>query len=127
MLKDRISVVMITRDRGEHIRLALERLLELPEQPRIIVVDNGSTDQTVNIARALDGMSAVVPLGRNLGGAGRNVGVSRARTPYVAFSDDDSWWAPGALTRAVELFEAQPRLGLIAARILVGAEERLDP
>lgn len=127
MPQDRISVVMITRNRGEQIREALEHLLALPEQPRIIVVDNGSTDETVNVARRMSPLIEVVPLGRNLGGAGRNIGVTLARTPYVAFSDDDSWWAPGALTRAVELFEAQPRLGLIAARILVGAEERLDP
>jgi GT2 family glycosyltransferase len=69
----------------------------------------------------------VVPLGRNEGGAGRNHGVALARTPYVAFSDDDSWWAPGSLGRAVQLFEAHPRLALIAGRILVGPEQRLDP
>ncbi len=127
MLRDRISIVMITRNRGDQIRTALEHLLELPERPRIIVVDNGSTDDTVNIARRLHPAIEVAPLGRNLGGAGRNVGVSLARTPYVAFSDDDSWWQAGALTRAAALFESQPRLGLIAARILVGPAEQLDP
>ena len=45
----------------------------------------------------------------------------------MAFSDDDSWWAPGSLSRAVDLFDAHPRLGLLAARILVGPEEREDP
>jgi GT2 family glycosyltransferase len=53
--------------------------------------------------------------------------VQALDTPYVAFSDDDSWWAPGALARAAALFDANPRLGLLAARILVGADERLDP
>jgi hypothetical protein len=55
------------------------------------------------------------------------VGVAAAATPYVAFADDDSWWAPGALIRAAELFAAHPRLAVIAGRILVGPEERLDP
>jgi len=45
----------------------------------------------------------------------------------VAFSDDDSWWAPGALHRAVEALRASPRLGLVAARVLVGPDGRLDP
>ena len=50
-----------------------------------------------------------------------------ATTPYMAFADDDSWWAPGALRRAVDAFDAHPRMGLLAARILVGPEDQLDP
>jgi GT2 family glycosyltransferase len=68
----------------------------------------------------------VVELGRNAGPAARTVGVRELGTPVVAFADDDSWWAPGALSAAAALFGAHPRLGLIAARILVGPEQRLD-
>ena len=127
MLRDRISIVMITRNRAGDIRTALRHLLSLPEKPRILVVDNGSTDRTVEVVRRVDPAIEVVPLGQNFGGAGRNVGVKIAQTPYVAFSDDDSWWARGALGRAVERFEALPRLGLIAARLLVGPQQELDP
>ena len=127
MLHDRISVVMITRNRARDIRTALQYLVELPEKPHIIVVDNGSTDHTVELARHFDRAIEVVPLGQNLGGAGRNVGVRLAQTPYVAFSDDDSWWAPGALARAVQRLDAFPRLSLIAARMLVGPDHELDP
>ena len=123
----RISVVMITRNRGTQIRIALEHLLDLPERPRLIVVDNGSTDGTADAARSLGPQVEVLALGHNLGCAGRNVGVLQATTPYVAFSDDDSWWHPGALLHAADLFDASPSLGLLAARILVGPEERLDP
>jgi len=123
----RISVVMITRNRGREIQAALEHLLSLPERPPIIVVDNASSDTTAEIARAMSSDLTVLALDRNLGCAGRNVGVLQAETPYVAFSDDDSWWAPGALSGAADLFDSAPALGLIAARILVGAEERLDP
>ena len=112
MLHDRITVVMITRNRAGDIRTALQHLVELLERPRIIVVDNGSTDQTVNIARNFGRTVEVIPLGEDSGGAGRNVGVKMARTPYVAFSDDDSWWAPGALPRAAERFDSFPHLGL---------------
>jgi GT2 family glycosyltransferase len=51
----------------------------------------------------------------------------KTTTPYIAFSDDDSWWHPGVLSQAADLFDAHPSLGLLAARILVGPEERLDP
>jgi hypothetical protein len=66
-------------------------------------------------------------LPRNRGAVARNVGVELADTPYVAFADDDSWWAPGALERAADLFDAHPRLAVLAGRVLIGPEERLDP
>jgi GT2 family glycosyltransferase len=69
----------------------------------------------------------VIKLKRNLGAASRNIGAARINTPYLAFSDDDSWWAPGALNFAIKAFDANPALGLIAARILVGPEQRLEP
>jgi GT2 family glycosyltransferase len=69
----------------------------------------------------------VVGLQGNLGGAARTVGARLVDSPYVAFSDDDSWWAPGALRRAAELLDRHPRLALLAGRVLVGPEQRLDP
>lgn len=92
-----------------------------------MVVDNASTDGTARTVRKRFPEVEVVPLPRNVGGAGRNAGVRKADAPYVAFADDDSWWAPGSLKRAADLFDAHPRLGLIAARTLVGQEEREDP
>ncbi len=127
MLTDRIAVVMITRNRAGGIRAALQHLADLPEKPRMIVVDNGSTDDTVNVARHFNPRVEVITLGRNLGAAGRNIGVQMARTPYVAFSDDDSWWAPGALALSVDRFDSFADLGLLAARVLVGPEQQLDP
>jgi GT2 family glycosyltransferase len=120
------SVVVITRDRAERLREVLARLTALPERPPVLVVDNGSTDDTPRAIAEARGVQGIF-LGRNAGAAGRNTGVAQAATPYVAFSDDDSWWAPGALRRASELFERHPRLALIGARVLVGPAERLDP
>jgi GT2 family glycosyltransferase len=69
----------------------------------------------------------VVGLRRNRGAAARTVGARLVDSPYVAFSDDDSWWAPGALSRAGDLLDRHPRLAVLAARVLVGPEQRLDP
>ncbi len=69
----------------------------------------------------------VVAAERNLGAAGAPLGVQRAQAPYIAFADDDTWWAVGSLRRAADLFDAQPRLAVATARVLVGPEQREDP
>lgn len=116
-----VTVVIATRDRKDELLRTTTRLRALPERPEVIVVDNGSADAEP----VPDTVTIRMP--RNLGAAARNIGVRAARTPYVAFSDDDSWWEPGALRRAVEVFDAHPRLGLIAARTEVGPQREPDP
>ncbi|HSK95235.1 MAG TPA: glycosyltransferase family 2 protein [Euzebyales bacterium] len=123
----RVTLVMITRDRCREADRTLRLLARLPERPRIIVVDNGSADGTTRMVAERHPDVTLIALGENLASAGRTVGVRAATTPYVAFSDDDSWWEPGALGRAADLLDAHPTLALVAAHTLVGAEGREDP
>ena len=123
----RTTVVVATRNRRQSLLGSLRHLAALPERPPVVVVDNGSGDGSPEAVRSAFPEAEVVELGRNRGAGARNVGVARARTPYVAFSDDDSWWAPGALALAADAFDVSPRLGAVAARILVGEAEELDP
>jgi N-acetylglucosaminyl-diphospho-decaprenol L-rhamnosyltransferase len=123
----RVSIVVITRDRVRDLLNALTHLSALVEQPRILVVDNGSSDETVAEVRLRFPAVELIPLHENQGAAARNVAVARITTPYVAFADDDSWWAPGALTQAADLLDCHPRLALVNAHILVGPDERDDP
>jgi GT2 family glycosyltransferase len=121
-LPARVTVVVATRNRRDELVASLGR-----HEAPVIVVDNASTDGSVEAVRAAHPHVHVVELPRNIGAAARTIGVRLARTPYVAFADDDSWWAPGALARAAAVFDAHPRLGLIAGSIAVGPEERPDP
>ncbi|MGA5122004.1 glycosyltransferase family 2 protein [Streptomyces pseudogriseolus] len=123
----RVGVVIATRDRRERLAVTLRHLGDLPERPEILVADNASADGTrAMVARDFPHVR-VLALARNHGALARSHGVRALDTPYIAFADDDSWWAPGALARAADLFDAHPRLGLIAARTLVGPENAPDP
>jgi GT2 family glycosyltransferase len=112
----------MSRDRREDLLATLPR-----HEAPVVLVDNASTDGTVEAVRAALPEVTVLPMARNVGSCARTVGVEHARTGFVAFADDDSWWAPGDLARAVEIMRAHPRLAVLNARILVGPEERLDP
>ena len=126
-LRERLTVVIATRNRAASLLRTLRHLEALPERAPVVVVDNGSADDTVEVVRRQAPGATLVALPGNWGARARNVGVEIAATPYVAFCDDDSWWAPGALARAAGVLDGHPRLGLLMARILAYEEERLDP
>ncbi|MFD7069600.1 glycosyltransferase family 2 protein [Streptomyces sp. NPDC059913] len=123
----RTTVGIITRDRRESLVRTLDHLGALPERPPVVVVDNGSTDGTAEAVRTHASGARLLSPGRNTGAMGRNLAARHATTPYVAFSDDDSWWAPGALEAAEALFDRHPRLGLLAARTVVEPDGSDDP
>lgn len=122
-----LTVVMISRNRREQALKSLGRLVALRPVVDVIFVDNDSSDDSAAAVARAHPQVRVIRLSRNLGACARNVGAAAARTPFVAFSDDDSWWAPHSLERAVTMFEAHSRLALIMGRILVGSDQRLDP
>jgi len=122
----RVTVVMITHNRRSEVLHSLAQLTRLPEQPRIVLVDNGSTDGAALAVALKFPRVTILELGANLGAAGRTLGVRHANTPYVALCDDDTWWEPGALAHAADLFDAAPRLAIATARVLIGPEERED-
>jgi GT2 family glycosyltransferase len=118
----RVTTVVISRNRCSQLMQSMEH-----HDPPVILVDNGSTDDTVEAVSRRFPHVQVIALGENLGSPARNIGVEAATTPYVAFADDDSWWAEGALSRIAVVLDQHPDVGLVAGRMLVGPEERLDP
>ncbi|MEK6290454.1 MAG: glycosyltransferase [Paraburkholderia tropica] len=126
-LNPEISVVVITHNRRDEVMRTVASLLDLPERPQIVVVDNHSTDGSPQLlAHAYPGLR-VLRCDDNLGAAARNVGAAHVDTPYVAFSDDDTDWQAGSLAQAVRLFERHPLLGVLSACVVVGRQRTLDP
>ncbi len=87
----RVTVAVITHDRPTSVLRTLDALAVLPEQPPVIVVDNGSDDTTCTAVRRHPATARMLRPRENTGALGRNLAVRHADTPYVAFSDDDSW------------------------------------
>ncbi|MFZ5870703.1 MAG: glycosyltransferase family 2 protein [Actinomycetota bacterium] len=118
-----VTVVVASRNRRDELLATLPR-----HEAPVVLVDNASTDGSADAVEAAAFPHVrVVRCGRNLAAAGRTLGTRLATTRYVAFADDDSWWAPGALARAAEVLDAHPGLALLQARILVGPQQRTDP
>ncbi|MFH5823821.1 glycosyltransferase family 2 protein [Georgenia sp. AZ-5] len=123
----RVGVVVITHNRRDELCRTLGALRALPEAPHVVVVDNGSEDGTARTVRERYPWVELVASEKNLGAVGRNVGVARLETPYVAFCDDDTWWAPGSLARAADALDASPDVAVITARIVVEPAGTEDP
>lgn len=121
-----VGVVVLTHDRASDLATTLTAMCALPERPRLVVVDNASRDGTSDVVRTRFPDVELVRLERNAGAAGRNVGVARLDTTYVAFCDDDAWWAPGSLARAASVLDTHPGLGLVCGHVLVGQQARID-
>ncbi len=109
-----ISVVIPTCNRaifiGKAIASVLEQSLSCDE---IIVVDDGSTDETSEIVRQIS-RSATVPLRyfyqENKGvSAARNAGIARAQYEVICFLDSDDCWAPRKLELQLEAMHQQPQ------------------
>jgi GT2 family glycosyltransferase len=122
-----VTVVIATRNRVDGLLEVLGVMRARPDPPPIIVVDNASTDGTAEAVAAQFPTVSVVRLDENLGAVARTVGVRQATTPYVAFADDDSTWAPGSLDRAARVLDGHPDVAVVAATVVVGPQRRLDP
>src|SRR5688572_29569191 len=94
----KVSVVLPVYNGARYLREALASVFAQTFQDfEIICVDNGSTDSTPEILQEFDGRIRVIRQS-NLGPCGgRNVGVSVATAPYVAFLDHDDRWYPHKL------------------------------
>lgn len=79
----------------------------------IVVVDDGSSDDTVAVVRSFDDprIRLVQQANRGLAGA-RNTGIAEARGQFVGFCDSDDLWLPGKLAAHIAHLRAKPGVGI---------------
>lgn len=85
----------------------------------LIVIDDGSPDNTADIVRAIPD-SRIRLLSRPNGGiaAARNTGIEAATGRWIAFLDHDDFWHPDKLRTQRAVFEAQPDVGVVYGEFL---------
>lgn len=108
-----ISVVVTCFDYGDFVGEAVVSALEQDGgAPRVIVVDDGSTDPaTLDVLERLPRAVHVVRQENAGPAAARNVGMAAADTPYLVALDADDRLAPGALRAMRTPLDEQPDLG----------------
>jgi len=120
----RVSVVMPLYNAERHVEAAIRSALASDlASIEVIVVDDGSSDASLAIARSIDDPRLTVLAQPPSGGPSRprNVGIAHARAAYIALLDADDLLKPHKLSSALAALDQHPRAG-----IAFGDYERID-
>nr|WP_246722809.1 glycosyltransferase [Aliikangiella sp. G2MR2-5] len=108
-----VSVVLPTQNRAFCIERAVESVLNQTYQNiEVIIIDDGSTDNTAEIVKQWQGKVSYHFEKCDGASKARNVGIKMAKGDYLAFIDSDDFWERDKLRQQVELLEKNPELGL---------------
>lgn len=109
-----LSAVIPVYNGGAFVSTTIESVLRQEGvELEVIVVDDGSTDDTPKILRGFQGrIRSVRQENRGLSAA-RNTGIGMARGRYVAFVDADDTWEPDKSRKQIDLLEARPPCALV--------------
>lgn len=110
-----ISAIIPTYNRGKYIATAIRSILEQKNNKwnvEIIVVDDGSTDNTEEVLKEFEGKITYIKT-PNSGkpATPRNIGIKKAKGELIAFLDSDDMWVSDKLALQIPLFD-EPELVL---------------
>ncbi len=124
----RVSVIVPTKNRSRQLREALSsiRALEGPDlEFELIVVDNGSTDDSIEVARDF-GARVLRTLAPGAALA-RNEGLRSASADFVAFLDDDDVWLPGHIRSQLDVLHAHADFAAAVGQIVLTDYDLRNP
>ncbi len=113
-----VSVIIPAFNCGRFLREAIGSVLEQTESRlEVIVVDDGSTDDSLAIAKAMAGNDARVRV-FSQGNSGRpavarNAGIRQARGEFIAFLDGDDRYSRNRVASVAEVFQANPEIDFV--------------
>ena len=102
-----VSVVIPARNAAKTIKIAVNSILSSTCVGEVIVIDDGSTDETAHIVGGIIQQKVILVPGSQSGiSDALNIGFSLAKYPYVARCDADDWYPEDRLERQVEWLDA---------------------
>lgn len=121
-----ISIVLAARNEGRRLRARVQNLIETiyPGEREIIVVSDGSTDDTRAIVHSFGGTVRLLDLPPGGKPSALNAGVAAARGEIIVFADARQRFSHDALLHLVPNF-ADPQVGGVTGELVIDAEERL--
>jgi len=109
-----VSAIVILYNQDRFARAAIESVLVQDYRPmEVIVVDDGSTDDTAAICAGFGDRITYLRQPNAGAGAARNTGMRHARGALLAFLDGDDIWEPGKIGAQVSAARARPDAGVI--------------
>jgi len=113
----RLSIVIVTRNSSRYLERCLETVVDRGDE--IVVVDNASDDDSLELVRRRFPAVRVVELDHNLGyGPANNVGFEATASKHILVLNPDAWPVGSAIERLLEAAEEFPRAGLVGARLV---------
>lgn len=125
----RITVVIPAYNAAWCVRRAIDSVLAQSwSDYELVVVDDGSTDDTADVLAAYGAQIKVVRQTNAGLSAARNAGIKAAAGEWVAFLDADDWWLPEKLAAQMALIAREPDIGFCStsARIVSPDGEQLE-
>ncbi len=114
-----VGVVIPTYNRAGYVAQAIQSALdqELPGgSVEVVVVDDGSTDDTADVAARFGSRVRYLRQENRREGAARNNGARLTSAPYLAFLDSDDYYLPGKLATDVRRLQQPDRPALVYSR-----------
>ena len=112
-----VSIIIPTYNREHLLGRAIQSILNQTYQDfELIIVDDGSTDNTEKLVRKFNSERIkYIRHGENKGpSTARNTGIKSAKGDYIAFQDSDDEWMPEKLEKQIGAFEvAPPEVGIV--------------
>lgn len=115
-----VSAVILSWNGGNHLESCVEHVLaQTYHNLELIIVDNGSTDGSLERVQPLLGGARIVRNTTNLGYArGMNQGIELAQGEFVLLLNQDAFIAPDFIEWGVEALSDDKGIGMVAARVL---------